>query len=131
MFYQIAERMKSKILITPFLYIAIASQIAGQVTKGESVLRAQAPDSTLGWRTGGSLTITMSQTSLTNRASGGQNSIAMNGRLSLFASKKTDDKIDLLSKSGREAFNNFYYALLFNLKTQISPGCQFQYSPDL
>jgi hypothetical protein len=38
---------------------------------------------------------------------------------------KTDDKIDLLSKYGREAFKNFYYALLFNFKTQISPAYNY------
>jgi hypothetical protein len=38
---------------------------------------------------------------------------------------KTDDKIDLLSKSGKEAFKSFYYALLFNFKTQMAPGYKY------
>ena len=40
-------------------------------------------------------------------------------------SRKTDDKIDFLSKYGREAFKNFYYAALFNFKTQWSPGYNY------
>lgn len=39
--------------------------------------------------------------------------------------KKTDDKIDFLSKYGQEAFNNFYYAALFNFKTQMTPGYNY------
>jgi hypothetical protein len=42
--------------------------------------------------------------------------------------KKTDDKIDFLSKYGQEAFKNFYYAALFNFKTQMTTG--YNYSDD-
>ena len=144
--------MKIKVFFTVFLISVFILQTTGQITEAEKTLRAQNADTTLGWKTGGSLTLTMSQTSLTNWAAGGQNSIALNGRLSLFASHKTvksvwdnsldigyglmkqgvddffmktDDKIDLLSKYGREAFKNFYYALLFNFKTQISPAYNY------
>jgi hypothetical protein len=146
-------KIKNFALLIVFTIVSIV--VTGQVTEAEKTLRAQATDTTLGWKTGGSLTITMSQTSLTNWASGGQNAIAMNGRLNLFASyktkisvwdnsfdfgyglmkqgvddyfTKTDDKIDILSKFGREAFKSFYYALLFNFKTQITPGYNY---PDM
>jgi hypothetical protein len=36
--------------------------------------------------------------------------------------RKTDDKIDLLSKYGQKAFNKFYYAAMLNFRTQFSPG---------
>jgi hypothetical protein len=38
---------------------------------------------------------------------------------------KTDDKIDFLSKYGREAFKNFYYAALINFKTQMTAGYNY------
>ncbi|MCQ2958840.1 MAG: DUF3078 domain-containing protein [Bacteroidales bacterium] len=36
--------------------------------------------------------------------------------------KKTDDKIELVSKYGRQAFKNWYYAALLDFKTQITDG---------
>lgn len=36
--------------------------------------------------------------------------------------KKTDDKVDFLSKYGRKAFKDFYYSALVNFKTQFTPG---------
>ena len=35
---------------------------------------------------------------------------------------KTDDKFDFLSKYGRQAYKDFYYAALFNFKTQMTVG---------
>jgi hypothetical protein len=147
--------MNKKNLILALLIALFPFLIHAQVTEAEKVLREKSADTTLGWKTGGSLTLTMAQTSLTNWAAGGQNSVSFNGRLSLFASHKaeksvwdntldigyglmkqgidnyytkTDDKIDLLSKYGREAFKNFYYSVLFSFRTQMSPGYKY---PDL
>jgi hypothetical protein len=39
--------------------------------------------------------------------------------------QKTDDKIDILSQYGREAFKNFYYSALMNFKTQMTPGYNY------
>ncbi len=39
--------------------------------------------------------------------------------------RKTDDKIDFLSKYGKEAFNNWYFAGLLNIKTQMFPGYNY------
>lgn len=36
--------------------------------------------------------------------------------------KKTDDKIEFVSKYGRQAFKSWYYAALFNFKTQMTDG---------
>lgn len=41
------------------------------------------------------------------------------------AFRKTDDKIDILSKYGREAFKNFYFSALMNFKTQMTPGYNY------
>ncbi|MDR2910026.1 MAG: DUF3078 domain-containing protein [Bacteroidales bacterium] len=128
------------------------TSVYGQVTDAEKLLRNQNVADTLqGWKTGGVFSVNMAQTSLTNWAAGGQNSIAMNGMLSVFANykkgnsvwdnsldlgygllkqndedfRKTDDKIDLVSKYGRKAFTNFYYAALMNFKTQFTDGYKY------
>jgi len=124
----------------------------GQVTEAEKNLRTLTADTTQGWKTGGVFAINLAQTSLTNWAAGGQNSVAVNGLFSMFANMKrgksvwdnslnvgygllkqgknsdfmkTDDKIDFLSKYGQEAFKNFYYAALLNFKTQMTAGYNY------
>jgi hypothetical protein len=124
----------------------------GQVTEAEKNLRTVRVDSTQGWKTGGVLAVNLAQTSLTNWVAGGQNSVAVNGLFSGFWNykknksawdnsldigygvlkqgknsgyRKTDDKIDFLSKYGQEAFKNFYYSFLFNFKTQMAPGYNY------
>jgi Protein of unknown function (DUF3078) len=144
--------MKTKIS-TAFLLIIGFSQITfGQVSEGEKNLRIQIVDTTQGWKKGGIVAMNLAQTSLTNWAAGGQNSMAINGIFSGYANykrgksvwdnsldigygllkqgtnsdyMKTDDKIDFLSKYGREAFKNFYYAALLNFKTQMAPGYKY------
>ncbi len=101
------------------------------------------------WRKGGLLSISFSQVSLTNWASGGENSIAGNAIVNYFANYKSgknvwdnnidlaygtmmqgkkndllksDDKIDISSKYGREAFKHWYYSTLFNFRSQFAPG---------
>jgi len=142
---------KEKIFLTIFFTMAYCYSI-GQVVETEKTLKTQSTDTTKGWKKGGVVGINLAQTSLTNWAAGGQNSVAANGFLSLFAkykkgknawdnsldlgygilsqegvkyTKKTDDKIDLLSKYGREAFKNFYYAALVNFKTQMDVGYNY------
>ncbi len=144
--------MKTKlfpIILLAFFATAITS---AQVTEAEKTLRTQVADTTLGWKTGGVFAINLAQTSLTNWAAGGQNSVATNGLFSAFANykkgksvwvnsldlgygvlkqgkstgfRKTDDKFDFLSKYGQEAFKNVYYAALFNFKTQMAPGYNY------
>jgi len=125
--------------------------VYSQVTDAEKTLRTKLTDSTQGWKRGGVFSLNLAQTSLTNWAAGGQNSFAVNGMLSTFANykrgktvwvnsldlgygllnqgnlgyRKTDDKFDFLSKYGYEAFKNFYYAALFNFKTQMAPGKKY------
>ncbi len=144
--------MKKKFIALVILFSILSVLTFGQVTEGEKNLRTQATDTTQGWKKGGVLSVNLAQTSLKNWAAGGQNSIAVNGMLSVFANltkgksrwdnlldmgygilkqgkgtdpMKTDDKIDFLSKYGQEAFNNFYYAALLNFKTQMAPGYNY------
>jgi hypothetical protein len=144
--------MKTK-LITALLFLTTLIPVSfSQVTDAEKTLRAVTADTTQGWKTGGVLAVNLAQTSLTNWSAGGQNSVAVNGIFSVFANykrdktawdnsldigygllkqgkntdfMKTDDKIDFLSKYGKEAFKNFYYAILFNFKTQMAPGYKY------
>jgi hypothetical protein len=142
--------MKKSILLF-FVFSFLISSLSAQVTENETVLRKNEKDTVTGWKTGGIFAITGSQTSLTNWAAGGENSVSLNALFSVFANykkgkgawdnsldigygllkqgwgkeipfSKTDDKVDLLSKFGYKAFKNWYYAALFNAKTQMTPG---------
>ncbi len=141
-----------RIFLLILLIITLGSMTGfSQVTEAEKALRSQNADTTQGWKTGSVLGLNFAQTSLTNWAAGGENSLAVNGIFSGFANykkgksvwdnsldlgygllkqgnedfKKTDDKIDFLSKYGQEAFRHFYYAALFNFKTQMTPGYNY------
>lgn len=141
--------MKAKIILVFFSFIVLNQIISGQVTDAEAKLRSQNTDSVQGWKKGGVIVLNLAQTSLRNWAAGGQNSFAINGLFSIFANykkdktvcdnsldigygllkqgknsdyMKTDDKFDFLSKYGREAYKNFYYAALLNFKTQMTVG---------
>jgi hypothetical protein len=144
--------MKRKNIALILLFTGFNILTYSQVTEGEKTLRTITADTTQGWKKGGVVAINLSQTSLTNWAAGGQNSLAVNGLFSAFANykkdktvwdnsldigygllkqgsssgfMKTDDKFDFLSKYGHEAFKNFYYAALLNFKTQMAPGYKY------
>ena len=143
--------MRKTLVLILLFTLSISLTAYTQVTEAEKALRSQNADTTQGWKTGGVIGLNFAQTSLTNWAAGGENSLAMNGIFSGFANykrgasvwdnsldigygllkqgdndlKKTDDKIDFLSKYGQEAFTNFYYAALFNFKTQMTAGYNY------
>ena len=143
--------MRTKIFAIVLLSSLFTVITFSQVTEAEKTLRTHVADSTQGWKRGGVFSLNLAQTSLTNWAAGGQNSFAVNGMLSTFANykqgktvwvnsldlgygllkqggtgyRKTDDKFDLLSKYGYEAFKNFYYSALLNFKTQMAPGYKY------
>jgi hypothetical protein len=144
--------MKMKIIAVISLFALFGINSYGQVTEAEAALHKHSADTLMGWKTGGVFTATIAQTSLTNWVAGGQNSLSLNGLFSGFANykkgksvwdnsldlgygllkqgknekfRKTDDKIDILSKYGREAFRNFYYSALMNFKTQLTPGYNY------
>jgi hypothetical protein len=104
------------------------------------------------WRKGGLLSLNFSQVSLTNWAAGGQNSVAGNAIVNYFANYKSgknacdnnidlgygllmqgrkgdllksDDKIDLSSKYGREAARHWYYSALANFRSQFTAGYNY------
>lgn len=101
-----------------------------------------------GWTNGGLFSVNFGQVSLTNWAGGGVNSISLSGLFNVFANWKkesqtwensltlgygvtklgkadffkNDDRIDLTSKYGKQAFKNWYYAALLNFRTQMADG---------
>lgn len=103
------------------------------------------------WKNGGKFALNFSQSSLTNWAPGGQNSLALNSFFNYFADytkgkslwenrldlaygmmkqgdenlRKSDDKIDFSSKYGRQATKTLYYATLLNFKSQFANGYNY------
>lgn len=103
------------------------------------------------WKTGGMLTLNLSQIALANWSSGGQNSVAANILLNLSANYtnsvsawdnsidfgfgrqkrentpavKTDDRLEILTKYGRRISKRLFYSTLLNFKTQIFPGYDY------
>lgn len=141
--------MRTKSILILILMMGFRPVIFGQVTDAESKLRTIATDTIKGWKNGGILGLNLAQTSLTNWAAGGQNSFAINGLFSVFANyknenvawdntldvgygllkqgqnsnyMKTDDKFDFMSKFGKKASTNFFYAALLNIRTQMTEG---------
>ena len=112
-------------------------------------------DSSKHWKYGGILTLNGQQVSLTNWFAGGQNSISGGALTNLFIDYKkgntswennfelaygvvrqgdnkewwkNDDRIQLTSKLGKPAFNNWHYSCLIDFKTQFAAG--FNYPND-
>lgn len=109
------------------------------------------------WKTGGFVDLKFTQVALSNWSGGGQNSIALNTAVSLFANykkdkiswdnsldlayglfnqakspywAKNDDRIELNSKFGRWAFKHVDYTAFFSFRTQFSPGYTDPLVPD-
>jgi hypothetical protein len=124
------------------------------VSESESLKNTKA-DSLKNWQKGGIVTISGQQVSLTNWAAGGQSAISASGLLNMFATYKkgkdtwsssldlaygvirqgesknwwkNDDRIQMTSKYGRQAFDHVFYTGLLDFKTQFSPG--FNYPND-
>jgi len=140
-----------KTFISLFLLLSFFLSLSAQITDKENNLKTLATDTISGWKTGGLSALNFSQTALKNWAAGGENSLAFNSIVSLYANykspkavwensldlgygllkqsskglRKTDDKIELTSKYGRKAFSDFYYAALINFRTQFFNGYNY------
>lgn len=131
---------------------SILFSLFAQTTEVEDDLKKKNKDSIQGWKYGATVSLNLTQVMLKNWAAGGQNSIATNGLVSLYANYKqeksswenylefgygtlkqgkgadwwkTDDKIDFTSKYGKKASKSWYYAGLLNFKTQITSGYNY------
>lgn len=146
--------MKKRVILFATILLTV-HQLNAQITEAESALRSKNQDTTSGWKFNGVVTLTASQTSLTNWVGGGQNSVSINGKFSGSANYrnekntwdntldlgygimrqgkdadfiKTDDRIDLSSKYGRELYKSLYYAAMLSFKTQMDNG--YDYATD-
>ncbi|MEZ5020306.1 MAG: DUF3078 domain-containing protein [Bacteroidales bacterium] len=116
-------------------------------------ISAQAADTTQGWSNSGVFSLNMTQASFTNWAAGGQNSVALNGLVSLTANYrmgksawdnaltlgygkmiqkgndlgwvKTDDRIDFQSKYGHKASEKWFWSGLMSFRTQMDKGYNY------
>src|SRR5688572_28876398 len=106
-----------------------------------------------GWKTGGLFTLNVAQGSLSNWQGGGDNnSFSTVGFLNLYGvlkegrnswnnsldigygyihttslgSRKSDDRIDLLSKYGYQISGKWYVGALFNFRTQFAEGYNYE-----
>ncbi|TXB64386.1 DUF3078 domain-containing protein [Vicingus serpentipes] len=141
-----------KKIILSLMLLVSTSIVFSQHTEGEKILKKQHADTIPdGWKTGGIISVNFTQVSLTNWAAGGNNSISLNAITSLYANlkkgnstwdntldlgygllkqgdeglRKTDDKIDFMSKYGKKARKHWYYAGLVNFKSQMAPGYNY------
>lgn len=103
------------------------------------------------WKTSGQTALTFSQVNLSNWAAGGENSYSLNGLINLKAEytknkinwtntldlgygiqeqgdqgmRKTDDRIDFMSKLGYKNGGQWFYSALINFKTQMDVGYKY------
>lgn len=102
------------------------------------------------WEWGGRANFNFAQAAFSHWAGGGDNSVALGAVLNLFSRgtlgaflwensldigygflvqestgyRKTDDKLEFVSKLGRRAFNQWSYSALLNFRSQMTPGYQ-------
>ncbi|MDA3911006.1 MAG: DUF3078 domain-containing protein [Bacteroidales bacterium] len=126
-----------------FFILAFTVLVSFTLSAQKSVL-----DSLSRWETGAVATLNVSQVSLINWSAGGENSMSGVALLNAFANykknkfqwdntldlaygmsklgddpwTKSDDRIDLASKAGQYAFENWYYTGLLGFKSQFGPG---------
>lgn len=133
--------MRTHLFTLLFLFIGIAG------------LQAQdnGQDTVKHWKMGGVNSLTFSQVSFTNWASGGENSYTLNGLINLHANykegrnswensldlgygvvkqasrgvRKSDDRLELMSKYGYKTTSNWYYSASLNFKTQFAKGFKY------
>ncbi|MEN8928486.1 MAG: DUF3078 domain-containing protein [Flavobacteriales bacterium] len=137
------------ILAVAALFSAVNAQESTKNVGSEVLARAdeKAAD---GWKKGGTFGVNFGQVALSNWQGGGQNSISVNSLFSAFSNYKkgktawdnsldlayglvsldggdfikSDDRIEINSKYGRQFKNNkkLYYGGLVNFRTQFAPG---------
>ena len=79
-----------KKLLSAIALFAIIGNISAQTTEAEESLKKQNADSLDGWKTGGLISLNLTQVSLTNWSAGGESSVSANGILNLFANLKKE-----------------------------------------
>jgi len=142
--------MKKSFVLLALMFFGVFTAFSQTTEAEESVkkIKSDIPD---GWGKGGLFSVSFTQVSLTNWAAGGQNSLSGAGMISLYSDYKkktfiwnnsldlgyglmkqgednvfkTDDKLDFVSKAGRQASKNWFYTGLLSLKTQMTDGYNY------
>jgi len=125
--------------------------IIGILTLAFSYSQAQDKESDTAWKIKGDVSLMFSQSSFTNWASGGDNSLTVNGYFNFYAGyikgkskwenmlalaygqtktgglgvRKNEDKIDFSSIYGFKAADKWFYSANFNFKTQFAEGYNY------
>lgn len=140
---------KPILLLFTFLFLSSltnAQTIKEEGAELGKTKQADPADTLNGWRYAGMLNLNFTQTALTNWAAGGTGSYALLGSVNLQANykkdstllwentlnlnygmvkadgsllQKNDDRIELVSRAGRQAFGNWYYTVFGSFKTQF------------
>lgn len=136
-----------------FLFLLIGMLVSLQILSQDK--EKEKPDSLKKWKFAGMTNLTFTQLALKNWAAGGENSYSLNGLVNLNANykhestmwentlqigygimkqesyneiRKTDDKIDFVSKFGYKAASKWNYSAMLNFKTQMDAG--YDYAKD-
>ena len=150
------------VVVAVFISLSAFSQEAGinlenntsEKESSTSLLQNEVDTTVVGnWRMGGTLSLNLSQTYLSNWAAGGQNAISVTGLVNLFANYKkdvhewentldlaygiltqgdyeqvlkTDDRIEFSSKYGRKLREHWFLTGMLNFRTQFAPGYEIE-----
>jgi hypothetical protein len=133
------------------IFIIVVISIIGNLDNTLFAQEAKS-DSVKNWKSSGVFSLNAAQSSFTNWAAGGQNTVGLSGLINYTANYKkdknawdnsfdfgygilqqgknkswlkTDDKINITSKYGYLASKSWYYSVLFNLRSQFAPGYNY------
>jgi hypothetical protein len=135
-----------------FLQAQNQGQSLRDAANGVTITKDPKDTTKMTWKTGGLYNLTFNQAALSNWAAGGYKSaLSLNTLLNLYAfyangrnswdntltlayglanttslgSRKTDDRIDLVSKYGYDLGKKWYLSSLFNFRSQFAPGYNY------
>ena len=139
-----------KTLIFTSIFTIVSGTLTAQVADAdtEKALRTKTTaDTVYGWKYSGLTSLNIANTYLANWASGGKNSLGIEGNATVFANlrkpkfvwengaiadlggvrqgdmkSKTSDRLACNSKYGQRAYKDFFYAALIDFKTQMLKG---------
>jgi hypothetical protein len=143
-----------KVISLALSVFLLSIAVSAQEVKKDAVKAADVsaltkiPDTASGWDAGGLISIAFSQTSFTNWAAGGQNTIGLSSLASFHANyrngrfrwlndgqfsygfqkigeaklQKTTDQIAVTSSAGYKMFDHMFLSFMTNFQTQFQPG---------
>ena len=143
--------MKKFLLLSGILACGFATAQLNNVKNELNKTVIQSNDTIDGWKNGGTLSLLFNQSAFSNWVAGGVNSVAGNASVNYDINykqgpwtwdnkiilayglsknqgddvRKTDDRIEINSLTGRKAFGNWSYSLFANFRTQFTDGYNY------